>query len=52
MAPKIVALVPAMNILTMLKDRAIPPINVPQNASGVTGVNGARAIQTVNKVYE
>ena len=52
MAPKIVAMVLVMNIMTMLKDLAIPPINVPQNASGVTGVNGAHAIQTVNKVYE
>ena len=50
MVSKIVALVAAMNISTMLKDLAIRTINVPQFACGVSGANGARAIQTVNKV--
>ena len=50
MASKIVALVAAMNISTMLKDPVIRTINVPPFACGMSGVNGARAIQTVNKV--
>ena len=52
MVSKIVAMVLAMNISTMLNDHAIPTINVPQFACGVSGVNGVRAIQTVNKAYD
>ena len=49
MVLRIVALVPDMRIMIMMKDLVIHTINVPQYVNGVIGVSGVLAIPTVSR---